>query len=192
MSAHPLTTFIYETFGQQFGELLLVGYGAEPGGRRRKLYFTESEAGVENHWVIELVARRPPCRDEPLVLAALIKLLLSHSNVSHYLEFELGKLLAELQWQDDASTRRQVEMVILIYVRLLYDKQVDARAGRHTSATTGGGYYHLLTGYVREVKSGTSRLHARTLSGIYFNDSFIEGLRQGRVYFSGIDFGPLQ
>jgi hypothetical protein len=61
MSAHPLTTFVYETFGQGFGDLLLAGYGAQPAGGRRKLYLTESEAGVETDWVIELVAKRPPC-----------------------------------------------------------------------------------------------------------------------------------
>lgn len=47
MSTHPLTTFVYETFGQQFGDLLLAGYGEEPGGGRKKLHLSETEAGVE-------------------------------------------------------------------------------------------------------------------------------------------------
>jgi len=67
MSAHPLTTFVYETFGQKFGGLLLTGYGAKPGRARRKLYFTESEGEREADWVIRLVTSRLPCRDEPLV-----------------------------------------------------------------------------------------------------------------------------
>jgi hypothetical protein len=192
MSAHPLTRFVYETFGQQFGDLLLAGYGAEPGGRRRKLYLTESEAGVETAWTIELVARRAPCRDEPLVLAALLKLLLNRPSVSQHLEFELSKLLTELQWQDEVSTRQQVVTAIRGYVRLLYDKQVDARAERRISQTFEGGYYHLLTGYVRGAKLSSGGVLGRTLSDIYFDASFIEGLRQGRVYFVGIDFGLLQ
>src|ERR1700754_2882835 len=105
MSAHSLSIFIYETFGQQFGDLILAGHGAEPGGRHRRLHLIELDGGVETHWTIELVARRPPCRDEPLVIAALLKLLLSRSNISCQLEFELGELLVELQWRDVASTR---------------------------------------------------------------------------------------
>src|SRR5438270_13209111 len=107
MSAHPLTTFVYETFGQQFGDLLLAGYGAKPGGGRRILYLTELEDRVGADWVVELVAPRPPCDEEPLVLAALLKLLLSRPSVSQHLEFEMGELLAELRWRDDSSTRQQ-------------------------------------------------------------------------------------
>jgi hypothetical protein len=191
MSAHPLTTFVYETFGRQFGDLLLAGYGAEPDGRRRRLYLTESEAGVEIGWVIELVARRPPCRDEPLVLAALLKLLLSRPSISHHLEFELTELLAELRWHDDVSTRQQVETAIADYVRLLYDKQTDKRAGRRTSAITEGGFYHLLIGYVRGPNSETGAALAGPLGGVYFDAGFIRALRQGRVSFAGIDFGTL-
>src|ERR1041384_78102 len=109
MSVHPLTTFVYETFGQQFGDLLLARYGAEPSSKNRKLYLTEAAAGREVGWTIEMIARRLPRRDEPLVLAALLKLLLSRPSLSEYLEFEMDELLAELQWRDSGRTRRQVE-----------------------------------------------------------------------------------
>jgi hypothetical protein len=192
MSAHPLTTFVFETFGQQFGDLLLAGYGAETGGRPRKLYLTEEEGGAEARWVIELVARRLPYGDEPLVLAALLKLLLSRTSISHHLEFELEELLVELRWRDDMGTRHQVETAITCFVRLLYDKQLDERAERSRSATMGGGYYHLLTGYVRGGKSGSiGGSLVGTLSGVDFDTGFIEGLRQRRVYFAGINFGAL-
>lgn len=192
MSAHPLTTFVTETFGRQFGDLLLAGYGAEPDGKRWKLYLTEQDGGVEARWVIELVARRPPYGDEPLVLAALLKLLLNQPSISHHLEFELSELLAELRWREDADTRRKVETAITSYVRLLYDKQVDARAERRTLAVEGGGYYHLLTAYVRRTKpDSTGGSLVGTLSGVDFDTGFIEGLRQGRVYFAGINFGVL-
>jgi hypothetical protein len=195
MSTHPLTTFIYETFGQQFGELLLSGYGEEPSGRHRKVYLTESDAGVETGWVIELVSRRLPCHNEPLVLAALLKLLLrrlSLPHYSHHLEFEPDELFAELGWKDDMSVRRQMETALIGYVRLLYDKQLDEGAGQGTSATMGGGYYHLLTGYVRGATSGSAGgSFANILSGVDFDTGFIEGLRHGRVYFAGINFGAL-
>lgn len=192
MSTHPLTRFVYETFGQQFGDLLLAGYGAGPSGGRRKLYLTESEGEAEAAWVIELVATRPPCGDEPLVLAALLKLLLDRPIISQCLEFDIGELLAELQWQDDSSARRQVEKAIVAYVRLIYDKRVDARAGRRAPETEGGGFYHLLTGYVRGGKSGTDAAIDRTFRGVYFDAGFIEGLKQGQICFAGINFGSLQ
>jgi hypothetical protein len=192
MDVHPLTTFVYDTFGQQFGDLLLVGYGAEPEDKRRKLYVTELEAGTEINWTIELIACRPLCCDEPLVLVALLKLLLTRPSISHLLEFELNELLTELRWQDKLSTRQQVETGIRGYVRLLYDKRGVLGAGRRKIVTEGGGYYHLLTGYVRGGKSNIGEALVRTRSRVYFDAGFIEGLRQGRIYFAGIDFGPCQ
>lgn len=192
MSAHPLTAFVYENFGKQFGDLLLLGYGAEPSGRRRRLYINESEAGAETKWVIEFAARHQPCRDEPLVLAALLKLLLSRANVSHYLEFELGELLIELQWQDESNILQQVETAIVGYVRLLYDKQANAQERRRMPREEGGGCYHLLTGYVRGDESAPSGTLDRGRRGVYFDAEFVRALRRGRVYFAGIDFGPLQ
>jgi hypothetical protein len=192
MSEHPLTAFIYETFGQQFGDLIFAGYGARASGGRRTLHLIESEGGAGAAWVIELVATRPPCGDEPLVLAALIKLLLSRPIIASRLEFETGELLAELQWRDDSSTRRQVEKAIVAYVRLLYDKRADARAGRRTTETEGGGCYHLLTGYFRGDKPATDAVPDRTIRSVYFDAAFVEGLKQGQVCFAGINFGALQ
>jgi hypothetical protein len=186
VAAHPLTTYVYQTFGRQFGELLLTGYGAEPGGGHRKLYFTESGA----RWAIELVAQYQPCLDEPLVLAALLKLLLSRPSISQQFTFELRELLVELRW-DEASARQQAENAIGVYVRLLYDKQLDEQPERDTSATEGGGCYHLLTGYVREGTTDADGAHARTIRSVYFDAGFIEGVKRGRVRFAGIDFGAL-
>ena len=188
MSTHPLTTFVYETFGQQFGDLLLAGYGEEPGGGRRKLYLTELDGGEEVHWIIELTSHRLPYRDEPLVLAALLKLLMSRQIVSTNLEFEMKELLAELQREDDTDTRRQVEAVIVGYAGLLYDK----RAGRRATATSEGGCYRLLTGYFRGSKSITGGVLERITDIVYFDSSFISELGEGRITFAGIDFGLLQ
>lgn len=183
MSTHPLTRFVYETSGQQFGDLLLAGYGAGPSSGRSYLRVTESEVGEEVAWVIELVALRPPCRDEPLVLAALLKLLLSRPIISQPLEFGIGELLAELRWPDSPDTRRRVEEALVSYVGLLYDKRPDGRSGRRAQAGSGGGCYHLLAGYTREALAGTG--------SVYFAGAFIRGLLEGRVYFAGIDFGTL-
>lgn len=140
--------------------------------------------------MIELVGQHQPCGDEPLVLAALLKLLLGRPSVSQELEFDLRELLAELRW-DIASARQHAETAIGVYVRLLYDKQLDEQPGDGTSASEGGGCYHLLTGYVREGAPDADDARAKTLRSVYFDASFIGGLRQGRVCFAGIDFGVL-
>jgi len=184
--------FVYQSFGKQFGDLLLLGYGAESSNRRTRLYLSLLDAGANTKWVIELVARRSPYRDEPLVLAALLKVLLSRASISQYLEFELSELLIELQWQDQVSTRQKVDKAISSYARLLYDKQPDTRVERSTSAIVGGGYYHLLTGYVRGAKSSIKEKAMRNTNSVYFDIGFIEGLRLGHIYFAGIDFGPLK
>jgi len=164
----------------------LAGYGLEPGKQDRKLQLTEVEEGVKIDWVIELVGDDLPCQDAPLVLAALLKLLLCQPSISHNLEFEVKELLTMLHWPDEQDKRQQVEKAIISYVRLLYDKWVDARR----SVITEGGCYHLLVGYFRETKLGTGGKRVRTHS-VEFDTSFIAGLKRGRVYFAGIDFGAL-
>jgi hypothetical protein len=191
VTVHPLKIFLYETFGQKFGDLISAGYGDEPNCMHQKLHIIESKAGEEIHWTIEIVGDYLPCGNEPLVLAALLKLLLSRPSISHCLEFELNELLSELQWRDDVGTRHQVQTTIINYARLLYDKQVNTQARQRKSALTEEGCYHLLTGYVRGTESDISGVMGRAISSIYFDATFIEGLRRGRVYFAGVDFGPL-
>jgi len=190
MNTHPTTEYIYHIWGQQFGALILAGYGLEPGNQDRKLHLTEVEDGVEIDWVIELVGNDLPCQDDPLVLAALLKLLLCRPSISHCLEFELGELLTALQWPDDLNSRRQAETAIVNYVHLLYDKRIDAQR-RRNSGIAEGGCYHLLTGYVR-AKSRVGGVQVRTLRSVYFDTHFIEALKRGQIYFVGIDFGALQ
>ncbi|MDT5270617.1 MAG: hypothetical protein QOH49_2803 [Acidobacteriota bacterium] len=188
MGAHPLITYVYETFGQQFGGLLLAGYGEKLGEAPKRIYVIEKADGEETDWVIKLVTNHLPRGKEPLVLAALLTLMLRRPNISYRLEFELDELLAVLQWRDNKRTHRLVDTAISCYVRLLYDKQINERAGKNPPTYSGGGYYHLLTGYVRGGKSATGASLVRASSEVYFDSGFISGLKQGRVYFAGIDF----
>jgi hypothetical protein len=87
--------------------------------------------------------------------------------------------------------RWRAEAVIVAYAGLLYDKRV-AWAGQRPGEAAEGGCYHLLTGYVRGTTSGSGGALTKTGGSVYFDDSFIRGVKQGRVYFAGIDFGPLQ
>lgn len=186
MSTHPLISFVSETFGQQFADLVLAGYGAEPGNVPPRLSLTASDNEEKSTWVIELIANPLPSKDDPLVLAALLRLLLARPRLSYLLEFDLGELMRELGRPDDGSTRRRVEAAIKGYVLLLYDKHTHPS----DDDDDGGGFYHLLTGYFRGGQHGANGSHTASHS-ITFDPSFVEGLKRGRVCFAGIDLGPL-
>jgi hypothetical protein len=189
VSTHPLISFVSETFGQQFADLVLAGYGTEPDSGPLRLHTTASDNEIQTRWIIELIADPIPSGDDPLVLAALLKLLLGCHHLSHILEFDLSELLRELEWPDNGGARSKVETAIKGYVQLLYDKQTHP-SDDSDDDDDGGGFYHLLTGYFRGGRHGANGSNA-TSHSVCFDPSFVEGLKQGRVCFAGIDFGPL-
>jgi hypothetical protein len=191
MSAHPLTTFVYETFGQQFGALLLAGYGEESPAGSKVFHYSDTEAVGQVEWAVELIADRLPYRDEPLVLAALLKLLLTRPTISEVLDFEADELMAELQWGTDAEAYKRLHQVIRKYVSLVYDKQEQARAGGLKRTNAPWGCYHLLLAHLRETVRDEAAHTVKRYSRVSFDYDFARGLKRGRVYFAGIDFGTL-
>lgn len=189
---HPLVSFVYQRLGQQFGDLLLAGYNELPSRTMKQFTYNETEDGIEIEWVIELIADTMPCYDEPLVLAALLKLLLSRPDLLTSLDFQTGELIAELKWRNSPHTSKRIDQIISSYVKLTYDKHERRRKDRYKRKGTQWGDYHLLTGYVREavLKVGES-LPISTYNNVSFNNSFIDGLKNGQVRFAGINFGPL-
>lgn len=190
-NTHHLVTFVYQRLGQQFGDLLLAGYDVEPSKKKRLINFTEREAGIEIEWVIELVSNTLPCCDEPLVLAALLKLLLRRPNPPANLEFQMGELIEELQWSNSPLTYKRVDRIICNYVKLLYDKHKLTKKARYKREGTQWGYFHLLTGYIRESTfNARESLPVRVHRNVSFDYSFVEGLKNGQIRFAGINLGP--
>jgi hypothetical protein len=190
-NTHYLATFVYQRLGQQFGNLLLAGYKAEPSPKKRLINFIEREGGIEIEWVIELVADTLPCRDEPLVLAALLKLLLRQPDPPANLEFQMEELIEELQWSNSPLIHKRVDRIISNYVKLLYDKRKLTKRDRYKREGTQWGYFHLLTGYIKESTFNASEsLPVRVHRNVSFDNSFVEGLKNGQVRFAGINLGP--
>jgi hypothetical protein len=103
-TSHHLVEFVYSTFGKSFGDLLLAGYNEERSWKTRKFYIIEEVSGVSVEWEIEVAGKSSPIRHEPLVLAALLKLLLHRPALSYLLEFEMSEMVKELGWKDSRLT----------------------------------------------------------------------------------------
>jgi hypothetical protein len=192
MSAHPLTTFIYETFGRQFGDLLLAGYGAEPEAAQaeKKFYIQETQEGSERQWEIEVIANALPCHSEPLVLAALLKMLLRRKDIPFSLEFQMSEILDELLCAGVVLTHDSVDRIISKYVGVFYDKR--ARNGDELDEA-GGGVYSLVAGFFRGNVNEVERINSAQVSNnVQFDQSFVAGLRLGQIILAGIRFGRLR
>jgi hypothetical protein len=187
-SAAQLVNFVREAFGARCAALLLVGLGEEPVEGAKKFDVLEAEEGKEWEVEIEVVGGALPCRSEPLVLAALLKMLLGHEGFPSPLEFQMSEVVDELRRAGVMLTDEDVDRIISKYAALSYDKR--AKGGDESEER--GGMYSLITGYFRgneKEAGGTSR--ARVSGSVLFEQGFVEGLRKGEVIVTGIRFGRL-
>ena len=181
---HPLVEFVRHTFGPRFSDLLMAGYRQEPSRTTKVFHVTEEMEARGVEWVIELVSNSPPCRQEPLVLAALLKLLFKQPVISPHLEFSIDDLIEQIGWKSSPRRSREVDRVISTYAGLSFHKELKNK--RVESVGLRWGQYSLITAYIREtVRSSTAQVSRR----IEFAPSFIEGLKEGSMYFADINFG---
>jgi hypothetical protein len=167
----------------------MVGLDEEPARAEKTFYVQETVEGGERHWEIEVVANALPCRSEPLVLAALLRLLLRRGAVPSTLEFQMSEVLDELLRAGVVISHERVDRIIAKYVALSYDKR--ARSGDESDGA-GGGMYSLLVGYLRgRVKEAGESDPARVSNSVQFDQSFVGELRRGDVVLAGIRFGKL-
>jgi hypothetical protein len=180
---HPLESFIRQTFGDQFGKVVLAGYGRGAGiSLRLRLSVATEGKGVRGR-TLEISGDLPHGR-EPLVLAALLKLLLSRGYLSAELEFVLPEVIGALGKAVTPGVPGEVDRVIRKYLGLSY---MVRREGGGES-----GMYALVTSYDRddEFESGVKASTSSALRA-HFHPGFVEGLKASRVVFAGIDFGRL-
>jgi hypothetical protein len=188
-SAAQLVNFVRGAFGARCADLLLVGLGEEPVQGAKKFDVPEAEEGKAWELEVEVVGGALPCHSEPLVLAALLKILLGRGGVPYPLEFQMSEVMEELRRVSVTLTDEDVGRIISKYAALSYDKRAK---GEGESGEGSGGVYSLIAGYIRDSKKEageTSR--ALASSSVHFEQSFAAGLRQGQVIVAGIRFGKL-
>jgi hypothetical protein len=191
-NAAPLVEFVYQTFGQHFGDLLLTGYGEAFPPEKRSFLFTEHYGAVEIDWVIDVVSDQPPCREEPLVFAALLKLMLSQKPIAEPFHFRMVDLMVELDGSNTQAWEDLVDLVIEKYIGLTFRKYERRGSQRYKRKGVQWGRYKLVSGYVVETDKGPGdETPTRTTSRLDFDTKFIRGLNDGWVTFADLDFGPL-
>jgi len=189
-SVPRLVSFVYEAFGAQCAALLMAGLGEDPSRVGKKFYMQEGEVDGGRQWEIGVVSNSLPCRSEPLVLAALLKILLQSEGTPSLLEFQMSEVLDELLLAGVALTPGTADRIISKYVALFYDKRPS---GGGESDEAGGGMYSLVTAYLKGSVNEDRRIGpARVSNSVTFDQSFVEGLRRGEVTFAGIRFGRLR
>ena len=185
---HPLVSYVRRTFGDRFASVVLVGYGGQEGPRELLLKVSVASRGEGIHGQLLKVSGDLPHGQEPLLLAALLKLLLSRGSLSPELEFEMQEVLAALSWPEAPGARvDDGDRVIRKYVGLTYT------AGGEGDGGAGSGMYALVTGYdLEEGMELADHPAARIIRRVHFHPRFVDGLKDSRVVFAGIDFGRLR
>jgi hypothetical protein len=190
---HPLAEFVYSTFGKPFGELLMVGYGVQTPPERRSFTFTERYDGGETGWVMDVTSSRPLRGQEPLVLAAVLKLMLGRPGMSQTFEFEMEDLLDELDWAHTRRNERAADRILEKCVYVNFHKyEREGMRERYEKANTEWGRYKLISGHVMgRMREPGEPSSGRVKHRVDFDGEFTRGLAEGRVLFAGLDFGVL-
>lgn len=183
---HPLERFVRGTFGDLFGTVLLAGYGAEVEHREIQLRFSAVAEGEDIQGQVLEISGNLPHGREPLILAALLKLLLSRGSIPTELEFEIPEVLNELGWPETPDTRREVDRGIRKYLGLSYGVRREGAGEEH-------GLYALVTGYDRDDEIEVEgRVLIRSSLRVHFHRGFVEGLKESKIVFASFDFGGLR
>ncbi len=190
---HPLADFVYSTFGQPFGELMMAGYGETSPPGKKSFSLTEEHAAGQIEWVMEVTSSRPLREREPLVLAAILKLTLRKPGISQTFEFRMSELLAELGWRHTRASEKAADRILEKCVDVNFHKYERAGArGRYKKAKAEWGRYKLISGYVvSRMRDPGEPMPRRVKHRIDFDGEFVRGLGEGRVLFAGLDFGML-
>lgn len=196
MPEHPLVEFVYSTFGEPLGALLLVGYAGEA-ETRASFKFRAPMGGATSTWVVDVTARALPCGREPLVLAALLKFLVLRvdlddpSYVSRSFEFDMQKLLAEVGRDGTRLSEEEADEIIEKYTGISYTiREWEPKGPKAFTRARARGYYTFLSGYTTLIYRDEGDTRARRLvDRVTFCEEFVEGLKRGEITFARMRMG---
>jgi hypothetical protein len=199
MSEHPLVEFVYSTFGEPLGALLLAGYAGES-EKQASFKFRASKGGPTRTWVVDVTAHSLPCWKEPLVLAALLKFLVlridldNPSYISRSFEFNMHELLEEVARDGTHMTEEKADEIIEKYTGLSYTiREWEPKGPRAFGRVRARGYYTFLSSYTTLTYKDEGDTEAKRLvDRVTFSEDFIEGLKRGEIIFAGMKLGQRQ
>lgn len=190
---HPLETWARQVFGADFALVILHGLLGE-GGDCENLVTVEGfdREGRKRRKTLGVTGPGPgPWGLGPLVLAALLKRLVERPEIERRLDYSYQELFAELVWPSLPASRRAVEDAVAFYYACSYSTAAAPVGGEGGYSTRGR--HSLLIGQGRD-GIGMPRCGRPNEDGdtVWFDPDLIEGLREGRVVFAGIDFGEFR
>lgn len=194
MSKHSLEDYLHHTFGDVFAAIALAGYCRPCDSGLEPILVPPRQENANVEWMIELTGARPyPYADDPLVLAALLKILLNQSVLSDELEFSTEELTSEVGWPRTKLIQRRLDTILIRYATLVYF--VYRKGKREMSEHSSGEwkYESLVRNYqTRSLTPTGSVSEKRIYNRISFDEGFIAGLQRGRVVFAELEIGDLQ
>jgi hypothetical protein len=188
---HPLEEFTRKTFDERFAAIILRGLGVKDGKDVEDLSLAcerINEVGAVVQATFSVIA---PLSDRagkyhPLILAAMLKLLLSRTELTCNLQFTFKEVLRELIWPDTDACRRAIDDALEYHLACLYLREDICIKGENINSL------HLISVYDR---GKSSRPQGDRFTDdenqITFDKDFIEALREGEIKLGGISFGKL-
>jgi|SRR5579885_289063 len=182
-----LIEFARDEFGESITRFLLAGLGEEGEVRRWVFVVTFTDEGdrelhrsvyVEADDLMPEIPTSLPCRREPLVLLALLRLLMRGRETSPAtLFYSPREILDLLGWEDSAETRLAIEEAVGRYSFLSYRWEMSAEELSAEDLTFYRSRERLISGYGHDVESEPGEARAdRVTHRVDFSPVFIEGL----------------
>lgn len=188
---HPLEEFTRKTFGERFAAIILRGLDVEDEGEDEEFRLScerVNEAGAVVEATLSVITPLTEQAGEyhPLILAAILKLLLSRKEPTCNLHFTFKEVLRELIWPDTDTCRREVDDALEYHLNCLYQREDICAKGENSYSL------HLISVYERGQSSRPqSDRFTDDDNCLTFDMDFIEALREGEVELGGISFGSL-
>ena len=186
-------------FGGRFCSLVFYGLNKEKEGCiPHNLRFTvPTEDGNKRVCECEFENCNSIARgDDPLVIAALLKLYLERGNLEYDFNFGIGEIAEELSWQFNQDTEERISETIANHARVGGCISIGNQAGKKVELpfedyVFRGLLFCTFKFVTREFSENYPNI-LRSSHRITFHREFVEGMRKGKVIVGKVCFDSLK
>jgi hypothetical protein len=182
-SERRLLEYALDLFGESLSRFLLSGIGEEAEAQVWLFSVSFDDGGrMTRSRGIRVepddIPREPrvlPCRREPLVMLALLRLLIEARGSLSTLSYSQKQVLNLLGWEDDETTRSDIDQAVRRYARLSYSWGLSKEELTEKKLSFYDAESRFISGYgyYNAEEDGESRRIANTAE---FSSVFVEGL----------------
>lgn len=182
-SERRLLEYALDLFGEPLSRFILSGIGEETEAQvwLFSVSFADgSGAALRREIRVEPddIPREPrvlPCRREPLVMLALLRLLIEARGSLSTLSYSQEQILNLLGWEDDETTRSAIDQAVKRYARLSYSWGLSGEELSEKKLSFYNAESRFISGYgyYNAEEDGENR---RIANNAEFSSVFVEGL----------------